>query len=184
MWAPRHSRHGVAVPRTPSEMFKPGTARGTYAEAMTLAFNFIGIVTRDLGASLAFYRQLGLDIPEGQDDAPHVEVGLPGGLTLAWDPLSTIQGFNPDFAFPEGPGRVSFACEAGSVTAVDQTYAEIVAADPGAAHTAPWDAPWGQRYSTVRDPDGNTVDLYAALPATSEAPATPEAPAASEAPAA
>ena len=29
----------------------------------------------------------------------------------------------------------------------------------------PWDAVWGQRYAVVHDPDGNPVDLYAALPA-------------------
>ena len=28
----------------------------------------------------------------------------------------------------------------------------------------PYDAFWGQRYATVHDPDGNAVDLYAALP--------------------
>ncbi len=27
----------------------------------------------------------------------------------------------------------------------------------------PWDAVWGQRYAVVRDPDGNQVDLFAAL---------------------
>lgn len=27
----------------------------------------------------------------------------------------------------------------------------------------PFDAPWGQRYATVLDPDGNGVDLFAPL---------------------
>jgi len=31
-------------------------------------------------------------------------------------------------------------------------------------HVEPWDAFWGQRYATLRDPDGNGVDLFAALP--------------------
>lgn len=130
---------------------------------MALSFNFIGIVTADLAASLAFYRLLGLDIPEGQDDAPHVEIVLPGGTTLAWDPVTTIQGFDPAYAQPTGPGRIGFACEADSPADVDRSYAEIVAASPGAGCTPPWDAPWGQRYSTVVDPDGNSVDIYAAL---------------------
>jgi uncharacterized glyoxalase superfamily protein PhnB len=26
---------------------------------------------------------------------------------------------------------------------------------------SPYDAPWGQRYATVLDPDGNIVDLFA-----------------------
>ena len=33
-------------------------------------------------------------------------------------------------------------------------------------HLEPWDAFWGQRYATVLDPDGNSVDLFAPLPAT------------------
>ena len=37
-------------------------------------------------------------------------------------------------------------------------------ADGGATvHLAPFDAPWGQRYATVLDPDGNHVDLFAPL---------------------
>lgn len=131
---------------------------------MTLALNFIGIVTSDLSASLAFYRALGLDIPEGLDAEPHIEVTLPGGITLAWDPLATIHSFNPDFVLPSGPGRIGFACEADSPAAVDAAYAEVTGRFPGAAATAPWDAPWGQRYATVHDPDGNAVDLYAPLP--------------------
>lgn len=31
------------------------------------------------------------------------------------------------------------------------------------SHVAPFDAPWGQRYATVLDPDGNHVDLFAPL---------------------
>ena len=29
-------------------------------------------------------------------------------------------------------------------------------------HREPWDAVWGQRYASLRDPDGTGVDLYAA----------------------
>ena len=32
----------------------------------------------------------------------------------------------------------------------------------------PFDAFWGQRYATVRDPDGNAVDLFAALPSAAD----------------
>jgi len=131
---------------------------------MALSFDFIGIVTDDLGSSLAFYRSLGLDIPTGQDDAAHVEVPLPGGMTLAWDPVSTVRGFLPGFELPHGENRIGFAFRADSPEEVDRVYAELVATHPSAAHTAPWDAPWGQRYSTVLDPDGNSIDLYAPLP--------------------
>jgi uncharacterized glyoxalase superfamily protein PhnB len=29
----------------------------------------------------------------------------------------------------------------------------------------PWDAFWGQRYATAKDPDGNHVDLFASISA-------------------
>ena len=51
--------------------------------------DLVGIVTNDLARSLAFYRTLGLDIPETPADAPHVEFTFDRGLRLAWDALST-----------------------------------------------------------------------------------------------
>lgn len=131
---------------------------------MSLHFNFIGIVTRDLSASLEFYRALGLDIPEGQDDADHVEIQLPGAMTLAWDPIETVLGFDLSYVMPAGSHRVAFAFAADSPDEVDRVIAEL--ADAGhKVHTAPFDAPWGQRYATMHDPDGNAVDIYALLPA-------------------
>jgi uncharacterized glyoxalase superfamily protein PhnB len=43
---------------------------------------------------------------------------------------------------------------------VDALYAELTAAGHH-GELAPFDAPWGQRYASVNDPDGNGVDLYA-----------------------
>jgi uncharacterized glyoxalase superfamily protein PhnB len=41
-------------------------------------------------------------------------------------------------------------------------YGELTTAGaPG--YKEPWDAFWGQRYAQVKDPDGNGVDLFAAL---------------------
>ncbi|MBC9926689.1 MULTISPECIES: VOC family protein [unclassified Leucobacter] len=131
---------------------------------MSLRFNFIGIVTRDLAASLEFYRALGLDIPDGQDDADHVEIALPGGMTLAWDPIETILGFDLSYVMPAGSHRIAFAFAADSPAEVDRTVAELSAAGHK-VHTEPFDAPWGQRYATLHDPDGNAVDIYALLPA-------------------
>ena len=48
------------------------------------------------------------------------------------------------------------------MNAVDATYAKLTGAGYE-GRTEPWDAPWGQRYATVLDPDGNSVDLFAAL---------------------
>lgn len=130
---------------------------------MRANLNFIGILTGDLAGSLRFYRALGVPVPDGLDDAPHVEVAFDSGLRLAWDPIETVRSFNPDAELPVGPGRVSLAFEQATPADVDRTYASLVTAG-ATGEVEPFDAPWGQRYATVLDPDGNSVDLYAGLP--------------------
>lgn len=124
--------------------------------------DMIGLVVEDLPRSLAFYRRLGLEIPADADTAPHVEVTLPGGLRLAWDPVSTIRSFDPSWTAPSGSPRAALAFLCASPGEVDEVYAALVAAG-AAGQVEPFDAPWGQRYATVHDPDGNGVDLFAPL---------------------
>lgn len=130
----------------------------------TPRLDLIGIVTADLPASLAFYRRLGLDVPEGSDDAPHVEVVLPG-VRIAWDPVATVRSFDPGFE-PVPGGAIALAFDCGTPAGVDDVVADLAAAG-APVHLAPFDAPWGQRYATVLDPDGNHVDLFAASTAPS-----------------
>ena len=131
---------------------------------MALRLGFIGIVTRDMAASLAFYRALGVRIDEGQDDAPHVDAVLDSGIALAWDTVDTIRTFDPAYVPASGGHRIALAFEHESPAQVDAAYAALVAeGHPG--HVAPWDAFWGQRYATVLDPDGNSIDLFAPLDA-------------------
>lgn len=128
----------------------------------TPQFDFVGIVVTDMGRSLAFYRRLGLDIPLDADTQPHVEAPLPGGLRLAWDTVDTIRSFDPGYQPPTGPSGIHLAFRLDTPAAVDASYDELVAAGYH-GHKAPWDAPWGQRYAMLHDPDGYAVDLYAAL---------------------
>jgi uncharacterized glyoxalase superfamily protein PhnB len=113
---------------------------------------------------LPFYRALGLDIPADADTAPHVAVTLPGDVRLMIDPVETIHAFDPDWTAPTGSPRASLAFECASPADVDKQYASLV--DAGFdGHLAPWDAFWGQRYASLRDPDGTGIDLFASLPA-------------------
>jgi uncharacterized glyoxalase superfamily protein PhnB len=124
----------------------------------------IGLVAADLPRTLAFYRALGLDIPDAADREPHVEVTLPGGMRILFDPESTIKSFDPDWTPPPaGSPRIALAFECANPAEVDAIYASMVAAGYD-GHLEPWDAFWGQRYATLRDPDGNGVDLFAGLP--------------------
>ncbi len=121
----------------------------------------VGVVVADMARALAFYRLLGLDVPADADSEPHVEVRLPGGMRLAFDTEETIASFHPTWR-PGTGGRVSLAFALPDAAAVDAAYAELTAAGHH-GELEPFDAFWGMRYATVRDPDGTGVDLFAPL---------------------
>ncbi|MCK7624014.1 VOC family protein [Streptomyces sp. RS10V-4] len=123
----------------------------------------IGLVTADLAASLAFYRLLGLTVPDGAENAPHAEAPLPGGLRLMWDTHETARALDPGWTPPAPGGHTGLAFRCPDPAAVDALYEALTAAGHKGAK-APWDADWGQRYAVVQDPDGQGVDLFAPLP--------------------
>ena len=130
---------------------------------MTARLDLIGIVVDDMARSLAFYRRLGFDLPPEADAEGHVEAVLPGGLRMAWDSVEVVRSFDPEWRPPSGSHRIGLAFACDGPAGVDATFAELV--DAGyRAHREPWDAFWGQRYAVVLDPDGNSIDLFAALP--------------------
>ena len=128
---------------------------------MSAQFAALGIVVRDMGASVAFYRRLGLQFAEDLEHG-HVEATLPGGLRFMLDTVETVRSFDPEWGPPTGGPGVGLAFECASPAEVDSTYRELV--DAGyEGHKEPWDAFWGQRYAQLRDPDGNGIDLFASL---------------------
>ncbi|QYN31776.1 VOC family protein [Pseudonocardia sp. DSM 110487] len=122
----------------------------------------IGIVAADLAKSLAFYRALGLAVPDGAENEPHVEVQLGGGMRLMFDTEETVRSFHPSWSPAVGAGRIGLAVSLPDAAAVDAMYAKLTAAGHH-GELEPFDAPWGQRYASMNDPDGNGVDLYAPL---------------------
>ena len=70
---------------------------------------------------------------------------------------------HPGWTPPAGSGRVALAFGLDTPGEVDAAFERLTAAGhPGPLK--PFDAPWGQRYATVEDPDGTSVDLFAPLP--------------------
>lgn len=130
---------------------------------MNLRISVVGLIVADMAASLAFYRRLGLSIPPEADKEPHVAVELPGGMQLTFDTEETIRSFDEKWTRPESGYQMAMACACENPAAVDGAYAELTGAGYE-GHLEPWDAFWGMRYASVRDPDGNPVDLYANLP--------------------
>ncbi|MFJ4654177.1 VOC family protein [Nocardia sp. NPDC088792] len=129
---------------------------------MTVKVNVIQIVVSDMAASIAFYERLGVEFPPGSASEPHVDTQLGGGVRLLFDTEETIRSFMPEWERPTSPGRLGLAAECESPAAVDAKFEELIAAGYEAG-MKPWDAFWGQHYAVVHDPDGNGVDLYAAL---------------------
>jgi len=120
----------------------------------------VGVVVADMAATLQFYRMVGLEIPDSQDKDAHVEVELRGGMRLMFDTEELLTSINPDWSAGDGPGRISLAFLCDGPDDVDHAHHQVV--DAGYASVkAPFDAFWGQRYATVLDPDGNSVDLFA-----------------------
>ena len=91
---------------------------------MTPQLDLIGIVVKDMSASLTFYRRLGFSFEDSAEKEPHVEVTLPGGLRLAWDDEETIRSFDPDWTPPTGGHRVALAFGCADPAAVDRVYAD------------------------------------------------------------
>jgi catechol 2,3-dioxygenase-like lactoylglutathione lyase family enzyme len=123
--------------------------------------DLIGIIVEDMAKALAFYRCLGFDIPPEADSEGHVEATA-GGLRVAWDTVEVVHSFDPGWAPPVGGQRLGMAFLCDSPTEVDEVYGELLAAGYEGGRE-PWDAFWGQRYAVMKDPDGNPVDLFAAL---------------------
>ena len=122
--------------------------------------NAIGIVASDMGSSISFYRLLGLDVPDTPAEG-HVDTFLPNGVRFMLDTEDVVRSFRPDWERKTG-NQLSLAFECASAVEVDEVYGRAVAAGFH-GEKEPWDAFWGQRYAQVQDPDGVSVDLYAAL---------------------
>lgn len=114
-----------------------------------------------MAASLAFYRLLGLPVPDGEDDEVQVQIDTPGGATIGLLTEAMMRHAYPDWATPIGQ-RVTFACRCDDAAELDAVYARMIAAGHE-GRKDPWDSEWGQRYAMLGDPDGNRVDLFAAL---------------------
>ena len=130
---------------------------------MSTRLDVVGMVVDDMARSVGFYRELGVEFPEGADEQGHVEASLPGGLRLALDTVEEIHKFDSGWsAASGGSGRMGLAFLAESPAEVDSTYERLTSLGYE-GEREPWDAFWGQRYASVKDPDGNGVDLFCPL---------------------
>ena len=121
----------------------------------------VAVSATDLPRAQAFYELLGFRFPATEADDPHLEADDDSGVRLMIDSASLLADI---YGEPPRPGTAAgFAMRVASPAEVDETVAGI----RSAGHTVvkePYDAPWGQRYATVADPDGYRVDVFSPLP--------------------
>ncbi len=136
-------------------------------------FSQINLVVRDMAASLAFYRRIGLDLPgdavwETATGAHHAKAGGEGPVDLEFDSHRLAQAYNHGFAAERG--RVVIGVSLESREAVDALWTGLLEAGVQGLQP-PFDAFWGARYAIVEDPDGNPVGLMSPVdPARRSAP--------------
>lgn len=114
------------------------------------------LVVTDMEATVAFYRRLGLSVPDTDPtfQAHHRSARLPGGIDLDFDSVAFARHWNRGWA--GGTGVLGFKVE--SRARVDEIYADLTAAGYR-GQQEPYDAFWGARYAVVEDPDGNAVGV-------------------------
>ena len=130
--------------------------------------NQLDIVVCDIDAAVAFYRRLGLEIPDHTiwrtaSGAHHVDLHLPNGFHLHLDSVALARHFNTGWPEVSAVGTktvIGFAVE--SRDDVDKRYDELVAAGY-MGRQPPYDTFWGARYAIVADPDGNDVGLMSLI---------------------
>ena len=124
---------------------------------MTVAtFSQLNLVTRDLAASLAFYRHLGLTA-EAAPDGIHASARPPGGPAIEWDTEQFAAQWDSGSRGATG-GATVLGFSVPTRQSVDELYAELTSGGYR-GHQQPYDACWGSRYAIVDDPDGNPVGL-------------------------
>ncbi|CAB3792707.1 VOC family protein [Pararobbsia alpina] len=120
------------------------TSAGEEQQVRIEALSAITLAVRDMRTSVRFYEALGFEVRHGgaSEDFTSLECG-PSFLNLIAQTHERIEGW----------GRFIV-----HVSDVDQIYKKALDAGLTPSH-APSDAPWGERYFHISDPDGHELSV-------------------------
>ncbi len=128
----------------------------------------INLVCADPEASIAFYRRLGVEIPDGRvwrtpTGIHHVTAiageGAEQRIALDLDSTAFAPHWNAGWkGRTDLRGRVVIGFSLATRQDVDDLYRDMIAANYRGLQE-PWDAFWGARYAIIEDPDGIAVGL-------------------------
>ena len=134
-----------------------GAPEGTSVPPTIECISAVSLATNDMAAAIRFYRALGFTLRHGGEQASFTSLHAgPGYLNLIARPAGGPRSWW---------GRVIFYA-----SDVDAFYSRAVAMGLQ-PDTTPADAPWGERFFHLTDPDGHELSFARPLPG---AP-TPEA---------
>jgi uncharacterized glyoxalase superfamily protein PhnB len=130
----------------------------------------VNLVVSDMDSALAFYRRLGVDIPDSMPewDPHHRSARVPGGIDFDLDSVEFAKQWDEGTTGPTCTVGFKF----GTRAEVDRVYADLTGAGYR-GRQAPYDAFWGARYAIVEDPDGNPVGLMSPIDAAMRSDVTP-----------
>lgn len=123
---------------------------------MAIQLSMVGLMVRDMPAALAFYRQLGLEIPAEADNQRFVMHRMDSGVTLFWDTVFA-QTYDPAFKQPQEGYQVMLEFFLPNSQAVDTKFEELVGLGyHGRSAPVQTNGPYA---AMVDDPDGNVILL-------------------------
>jgi predicted lactoylglutathione lyase len=121
-------------------------------------FTMVVILVEDLARSVAFYRRLGVEFPEGVEDRSDVVVPIGDSHQLVL--TETFVRNDLDRQAPHGGSRIMLEFFVDNYAAVDALYEELTAAGHH-GRRAPFLTSFDAYMGMVDDPDGNTVLITA-----------------------
>ena len=124
----------------------------------TLGLGIVGLFVADLNRSLAFYRRLGLAIPDDVDTSGGAfRLRQPNGQIFFWETFAYTRRDFPDYQPARGDRKVSLEFGFASPEDLDRMYETLTSAGAGAYFTP---TQWGSvRFAAVVDPDDNQIGL-------------------------
>lgn len=138
-----------------------------------LVFSQLNIVSSDPAASVAFYRRLGVDIPEARvwetaSGIHHVsaaEQADASGIHFDIDSTAFAPHWNSGWkGRGDLAGRVVVGFDVATREDVDRIFHDMTGAGYRGLQE-PWDAFWGARYAVIEDPDGVAVGVMSPISA-------------------
>jgi catechol 2,3-dioxygenase-like lactoylglutathione lyase family enzyme len=116
----------------------------------------INLVVSDMAASVAFYRRLGVVIPDTAPewDPHHRSADPDNGIDLDLDSDTFARVWDQGWS----GARVVVGFKVNSRQRVDEIHDDLLSAGYR-SQQQPYDAFWGARYAIIEDPDGNPVGI-------------------------